>query len=496
MGEKKTNNRKLILFIHGLGGSEETWGKFPSLIEESDDFKSFDIALYNYRTSLIRPKSLVSIFSKIASLFTPQKKLPSIQDVADMLKTELEIRYKQYDEIYMMTHSMGGLVARQYIFDMLEANNALKVKKLMLYAVPHNGSDWAKLEPLYKHEQIAELNRDSLFMKNLNRKNQNHTLEDVLKVRYVIGKYDEVVDEGSARSYWGHTNCDSLAKGHIDIVKPENAEDMSFLVFQEFMLKDGVQEIEKESENVALSQEAKASPFIKEVFDSLFTIKPLMVLYYQEFTTITKEKNYLKEQAFHTFKNNMYEIVIPSYKDEKAYFSYLAKVCGMSNLIDSADQWRDAFDARLKNKERFLLLVSEVDEGERELNKLFANAIRALQTSYANLFVLFIGRKKLAYMVHGENELSPLNGAVELFFSNRERYLPKEKALAILNECKEDCDLLCTDIGVEWSVYPNTKVIRKLFWKNLLKKEENTFVWYDKATEALAKNCCGCEDVV
>ena len=99
-------------------------------------------------------------------------------------------------------------------------------------------------------------------------------------------------------------------------------------------------------------------------------------------------------------------------------------------------------------------------------------------------------------MVHGENELSPLNGAVELFFSNSERYLPKEKAIAILKACKEDCDLLCTDIAVEWSVYPNTRVIRTLFWKNLLKKEENSFAWYDKATEALAKNCCACEDVL
>ena len=70
--------KKLILFIHGLGGSEETWGEFPKLIDEDNNFKSFDVKFYNYRTSLIRPKSLVSIFSKIASIFTPQRGLPSI----------------------------------------------------------------------------------------------------------------------------------------------------------------------------------------------------------------------------------------------------------------------------------------------------------------------------------------------------------------------------------------------------------------------------------
>ena len=497
MQKKRTNNKKLILFIHGLGGSKETWGKFPELIKKDKASQNFDIALYNYHTSLMRVKSMVSLFSKIASFFIPQKKLPSIQDVADMLQTEIEIRYKQYDEIYMMTHSMGGLVARQYLFDMLEANNSLKVKKLMLYAVPHNGSDWAKLEPLYKHEQIAELNRDSSFMKNLNRKNQNHRLEDFMQVRYVIGKFDEVVDEGSARSYWGHTNCDALPKGHIDIVKPENKEDISFLVFKNFILKDEIQTSTNKYNKTTPSQEAQNSPFVKEVFKTLSNTKPsLMVLYYQEFTYIAKEKGYLKEFAHYKFKNNIYEISTPSAKDKKTYFSYLAKVCAMPNTVDSDYKWRDALGTKLKSKEPFLLLISEIDEGEKELNKLLGNAIRALQTDYSNLCVIFIGRKKLAYMVHGENELSPLNGAIELFFPNQNHHLSQDKILEILETNREDCDLLCSNIDTAWSAYPSTEVICELFWKNLLKKENGKFAWQDKETEALVKRFCGCEDVV
>jgi hypothetical protein len=66
---------------------------------------------------------------------------------------------------------MGGLVARKYLYDMLKSNsNKLQIKKLMLYAVPNNGSDWAKFSTLYKHEQIAQLDRDSDFIQHLNKR--------------------------------------------------------------------------------------------------------------------------------------------------------------------------------------------------------------------------------------------------------------------------------------------------------------------------------------
>ncbi len=45
-------NQKLILFIHGLGGSEETWGNFEKLIKEDESFKDFDVKFFTYRTSI------------------------------------------------------------------------------------------------------------------------------------------------------------------------------------------------------------------------------------------------------------------------------------------------------------------------------------------------------------------------------------------------------------------------------------------------------------
>jgi hypothetical protein len=48
--------KKLILFIHGLGGdSRKTWGKFPVLIEKDNDLsKNYYIGYYSFPTSLFR----------------------------------------------------------------------------------------------------------------------------------------------------------------------------------------------------------------------------------------------------------------------------------------------------------------------------------------------------------------------------------------------------------------------------------------------------------
>ena len=502
MGRRHIINKKLILFIHGLGGSEETWGAFPTLISADKDSNAFDVAFFEYRTSLFHRKSDVfmpqNLFAKFALLFSlhiSQRQLPKIQHIAKQLQSKIEDYYKDYEDIYFITHSMGGLVARKYLSNMIKAKEDLKVKKLMLYAVPNNGTNWAKFASIYPHTQIEQLNEMNDFLELLNEEMDIIQFDQHIESLYIVGDEDEVVSRHSAKSYHGNSSVKYLDKGHIDIVKPKDREDHSYKVFSNFILQEEMPLALPGGKQVLLSYNAKQSDFVKEVFGSLLTFKPLMVLYYQDFMSIVQEKCYIKEQAFEIFGEHMYEIDIPSAKDDKTYFYYLAKACGMSLKIDSADGWRDALKVKLEDKSRLLLLISEVDNGEKELNKLLGNAIRALQTSFPNLFVLFIGRKKLAYMVHGENELSTLNGAIELFFPTSERYLPKEKVLEILEQFKEDCDLLCSDIRVEWSVYPSIEIIRRLFWRNLLKKEEDIFVWYDEEIEALAKDVCGCKDV-
>jgi len=487
--------KKLILFIHGLGGSKETWGKFPELIKEDGLLTAFDVAVYEYPTSLVQVKSLIAPFSKLLSLFIPPSNLPTIQDIAEGLTTEIRHRYADYEEIYLVTHSMGGLIARKYLIDIIKAQpDEIRIKKLLLYAVPNNGSDWAELGRLYKHTQIEQLAKKSDFMTLLNKENRFYKLEEYLDVLYVVGLEDSVVNEQSALGFWGNTNYDSVHKGHMNIVKPTDVKDISYLIFKDFVQDKRLPRFTGKSEipNL-LEEEVKNSPFVKEVFASLLTQKPLMVLYYQKFTRIVKEKRSLKQQAYHTFNENVFELEIPTFQEESTYFGYLAEACKLSGRVDSSVRWKDALKQKLENGERLLLLISEIDNGNRELNTLLSNDIRALQTNHENLFVLFIGRKKLAYLVHGENELSPLNGATELFFPLQNLLLEEASVVQILEKVKEDCDLLCDNIGMEWVAYSTTKVIRTLFWKNLLKNQEGHFAWQNDEVERVVKRYCGCE---
>ena len=481
---KKSENSKLILFVHGLGGGENTWGDFETLIAQDSRFGSFDVEFYGYRTSLVRYKPLVGIFSKLLSLITPQQRLPKIQDIAQLLKTELELRYGAYEKIYLVTHSMGGLVARKYLYDMIASKFEHKIEKLMLYAVPNSGSDWAKFAKIYPHEQIAQLDRDSDFLEHLNANEGNIKLQDELPIRYVVGKFDDVVNENSARGYWGNTQVDALPCGHLDIVKPKSREGLVYLSFCSFLLDDETPPPPKppcEEENNA---------FTEQVFSGLLVGNSLMVLYHQDFTPIVTPKGCIEQRGREIFKEGYCHIDISFIKNEAEYFKTIAKGCGLSAKIDSASNYRKAMQEKLTKAQRVLLYIPNIDDGETRFNKIFADIIRSLKDSHNNLYVITIGRKKLAYLVHGENELSPLHQAKEIFFPMEEVVLSKEIIIKELRYIKDRYGAICDEVTVDWTAWSQNEMINALFWKNLLMDKEGLFAWRDAECEALAKEGC------
>lgn len=335
--------------MHGLGGSEETWGEFPKLIKNDEAFTGYEVEIYEYPTSLIRAKSIVEKFSKLLSWIIPQSKLPTIQEIAEGLRSELRIRYAEYQEIYLVTHSMGGLVARKYLIDFLKDDpSQLRIKKLLLYAVPNNGSDWAELSRLYKHEQIAQLAKKSDFMVLLNKENRFYKLEEHLDVLYVIGLQDAVVDEHSALGYWGNTQYESLHKGHMDIVKPKDANDLSYLVLKKFLVSETFSP--KVSTKVNSVKDIEATPFISNIQTTLMS-KKLITLFSQDFKEISKQQELLKQKMQYLFKENFFHLRIPRVSHNEAkYFELLAKDCDFNSSIKSVDDWHRAVSSKLSQK--------------------------------------------------------------------------------------------------------------------------------------------------
>src|SRR3981189_2963179 len=99
--------KKLLLFIHGLGGgpdddhSAKYWGKFAQLAKADNELlQVYDIRFFSY------PSAKVAGFSS-----TP------VPISAEQLHTRLVTEWRNYDTVDIIAHSQGGLVTRRYIAD-------------------------------------------------------------------------------------------------------------------------------------------------------------------------------------------------------------------------------------------------------------------------------------------------------------------------------------------------------------------------------------------
>jgi pimeloyl-ACP methyl ester carboxylesterase len=217
--------KTLLLFIHGLGGDREaTWGAFPSLLMSDKSFSNrYAIDFYTYPTTLFRLP------------FFPRA--PKIQVLADGLRAQ--IKYAGHERVSLVCHSLGGLIAKHYLIEELEANRALWVDRVVFLAVPNNGSDLAAVGALlsWRHHQLRQLRKDADIIEFSNRAWRRHNMRNNVRLKYIVGSQDRVVDRLSAEEYWGNPDVETvLGSGHIDIVKPNHSDDMVVKIVKHFLL--------------------------------------------------------------------------------------------------------------------------------------------------------------------------------------------------------------------------------------------------------------------
>jgi pimeloyl-ACP methyl ester carboxylesterase len=83
----------LVLFVHGLFGNRESWGAVPDFVRDSPLNSGFRVDLFEYDGKAISAAN--------------------IGTSARLLLTALETRYADCDPIYLVGHSLGGLIARE-----------------------------------------------------------------------------------------------------------------------------------------------------------------------------------------------------------------------------------------------------------------------------------------------------------------------------------------------------------------------------------------------
>lgn len=223
---------RLLLFVHGLGGAgQATWRDgmhpgFQELIGADRALRDLaDVAFFEYPTSLMRLP-----FTRIP---------PRIGDLAEGLRSQIEIRYPHYKSIALICHSLGGLVARKYLIEEVKRDRDLRVDKLLLFAVPNNGAGLAGAARYisWRHNQLTQLCRNSELIEELNADWSTMKMSDRVKVRYVVAGQDNIVDKQSAIGQWGNENVDTVLDcNHVSVVKPRAPTDLSYLLFRRFVL--------------------------------------------------------------------------------------------------------------------------------------------------------------------------------------------------------------------------------------------------------------------
>ena len=220
---------RLIIFIHGLGGSAiGTWAQFPTLLRNDPEISALygEIEAFQYATSAIGASLPLSQIAHELSLFV-----------------ETKSRERALDEIVFITHSQGGLLARRYLCDKLlckaDSNLNLPVFRLLTFATPHWGAysnivgNWmpgsrAQTKDLaFDAEAIISMNRDWTLVQ----------AEERISVLRVVAFDDAVVPKFSALgASFEHNHRIVNGFGHTAIVKVNDTSHPSFAIAKNFLL--------------------------------------------------------------------------------------------------------------------------------------------------------------------------------------------------------------------------------------------------------------------
>ncbi|MCK5293317.1 MAG: alpha/beta hydrolase, partial [Arcobacteraceae bacterium] len=148
--------KNLYLFIHGIGSDQSTWNQYISILkddhdinirdtyfEESDEEIENYYTFFNYDSPIIDKKPFFSWGNKKK---TGTKKAGdlTVSSHSDALLSFIEHEENKYNNIYILAHSMGGLITLDCIFKLINTNKPKlikKLKKVIFFATPIAGSD-------------------------------------------------------------------------------------------------------------------------------------------------------------------------------------------------------------------------------------------------------------------------------------------------------------------------------------------------------------------
>jgi len=238
---KGKNRKNLILFIHGLTGDKMTWvnqsgATFSDLLMQDKGLKKkFDIADFTYYSKLLTSttgKVVQSLAAKIFSGVSKKVKLNlDVENITDLLLTELKIKCADYQNIVIIAHSLGGLIAKSTILKAKGDKTIPPITVFISLAVPHDGANLATVaQYLNSNIQLENLAPLSENVKELNNNWIQTPADQLPQTIYFQGKYDMIVPSTSSIGYQQNAqDVIYLEEDHSSIAKPSSVDATLYL---------------------------------------------------------------------------------------------------------------------------------------------------------------------------------------------------------------------------------------------------------------------------
>lgn len=235
-----------VLFIHGIGANHvDTWGDLIcEIAEQKKHFGNIDLEHFEYESSkLEKMKKIISKFTiKACQSMIGQKdsnnNFGSITIISKELKTFIDgYKFNKYDEIFIIAHSMGGLIATRYLLDEISSKKHLKVKKTLYICTPLIGSVFADfLDKLgLTTNSTREMTIKSDFLKKLWSDYEQHKFEENIDCTFLFGSQDEIIED--CYKVIGKEYQKTIAGDHHTVLKKENL-DANFEHIRKFIIEE------------------------------------------------------------------------------------------------------------------------------------------------------------------------------------------------------------------------------------------------------------------
>ena len=233
-GTSQTKPR-VIVFVHGIHGDHETWraangAYWPQLIQTDPHFQQSDVVVAEYPTPSRHGQY-------------------STEKLSEILWQGLK-RQKVWDhrEVVFIAHSLGGLLTEEMLID--HPADAAKVRFVVSYSTPHQGSFVASLAKIYDSDPLLtdlQDSNDNSFLMNLEDKWRSTASVSRIHRYCAYEALDTAAGEGVGRYLRAHARvvtfysatygCDidtapmKIMADHIGMVRPANRSADAYTFF-------------------------------------------------------------------------------------------------------------------------------------------------------------------------------------------------------------------------------------------------------------------------